>query len=198
MQGEHQVAVIDVQSWPDESDYIAADGKGSTWTWHVGIPLAAIDGAAFTATVEAALIVVEHSVFLGGVTMPFTSGLDAARLRQWARIKQTREVLNSLPITVDQITIDGDNASQQAIFRANVEMLRTGETERGWICFDNVKRPLTIDQIGALYAALDARKQALIDISAALRWQIFDPGKTTVAEVEAIVWPVAPPEPVEP
>lgn len=192
--GVHQVAIVAVASWPAESDYIAADGRGAAWNWQIPVPLAAIDGGGVLASLEAALIADAASPFLGGAAAPFPSGVEAARARQWARIKQTRDILNSLPITFDGVTIDGDNASRQNVMGAIMAMQLIAEIERYWICADNVRRLLTLAQIIGLGTALAARTQELVDIGDALRAQINDPSKTTVAEVEAVVWPVAPAE----
>lgn len=191
----HAQLSLTVHSWPAEEDYVAHQGRGPTHVWYLTIDQAAIDGAQLLASIEQALVSAspEASPFAGGSIVAPVTGLAAARVRQWARIKQTRDVLNKQPIEHDGIEVDGDDRSRQNLMGAIMAMQLTGETSRQWVCADNVKRLLTLEQIIALGTALAARTQDLVETGDALRAQIFDPALETVEAVEAVAWPVAAP-----
>lgn len=188
-----QMALI-VHSWPSEESYVALQGVGPTYVWNLSVPQAALQGAQLLLSCEQALVSVDGSPFFGGSVVPAVTDLEAARVRQWAKVKQTREVLNLAPLELDGVAIDGDERSRQNILGAIVDMQLTSMASRNWICADNVSRELTAAQVIAFGTALAARTQALVETSYLLRGEIFDPAKTTVEAVESVVWPEAAPE----
>lgn len=194
IQGVHQVAMVTVSSWPAESDYIANEGRGAAWNWHVGLPLAALAGATFATSVEAALLTDENSPFVGGSIIPFASGLDVARQRQWARIKQTRNVLEQGGFVWDGSTFDSDmlsSARWQATVGSAARAVAASDATWAtpWKLADNTFRVLTASNVAAIDDTRFAYMRSLHIISNTLYEQISDPAKATVAEVEAVVWP---------
>lgn len=189
-----QLSLI-VHSWPSEEDYVSHQGRGHTHTWYLTIDQAALDGARLLASIEQALVSAspEASPFAGGSIVAPVTGLAAARVRQWARIKQTRVVLDAQPIAVEGFSLEADERSCMNIIGAIMEMQLTGQTERLWRCSDNVMRTLTFAQITAAGTAIAARRQQLIEVSDGLYQQIFDPALQTVEAVESVVWPLAAP-----
>lgn len=194
-----QLALI-VHSWPSEESHVALEGKGPTYVWCLSVPQAALNGSQLLLSCEQALVAApgDGSPFVGGSIVAAVTGLDAARVRQWARIKQAREILNLSALEIDGIAVDGDERSRQNILGAIVDMQLTDMTSRNWICADNVSRELTAAQLIAFGTGLAARTQALVETSYQLRGEIFDPAKTTVEAVEAVVWPVPAPEVPQP
>jgi len=191
--GPFELAVVTVCSWPQESDYVSTGGLAPVSVIHPGIPLQALGGTSYLGAVEAALVGSASSPLFGGTAVAAVDDVEAARVRQWARLKQTRELLDFQPLAIDGIAIDGDERSRQNILGAIVDMQLTGHASRNWICADNVSRELSAALLTAFGIAMAARTQSLVEISYTLRGQVFDPLKTTVAEIEAVVWPMQSP-----
>lgn len=183
---------LTVHSWPSEEAYVTADGRMPVHASYPCIPQSALNGAQLLLSCEQALVQAtpEVSEFSGGSIIPAVTGLELARVRQWAKIKQTRAVLDAQPIAVEGFSLEADERSRMDIMGAIMAMQLVGQTERLWRCSDNVMRTLTFAQITAAGTAIAARRQQLIEVSDGLYQQIFSPTLTTVEQVEAIVWPV--------
>lgn len=113
--------------------------------------------------------------------------LDQVRAAKWEEIKAHRQALYNSPISVEGIKIDADDNSRMDIMGAIMAMQLSGGGSRMWRCSDNVMRELTLAQIIGAGMAIASRRQALIEISDSLYQQIQS--ATTVADVNAVVWP---------
>lgn len=193
-----ELAFVTVCSWPEEADFISNGGLSPVSVIHPGVPLQPLGGTSYQSAIESSLVAAVTSPLYGGTVVAAVTGIEAARVRQWARLKQTRELLDAQSLEIDGIAINADERSCQKLFRAILDMQFSGQAARKWVCADDLERELTAAQLAAFGAAIVARTQSLVEISFALRAQVFDPLKTTTQEIEAVVWPMAPIEPVEP
>lgn len=193
VQDSAQVLMVSVASWPSVEDYDAAQGKSATWVdWHA-VPFTAVaTGAAegLPAALEQALIGDASSVFYGGSFAAPHDDLPGAKARQWANVKQQRDMLDRAPVTLRDFQVDADESSRIDLMGALMAMQLSGQASRLWRCSDNVMRELTTADLGAIGQAIASRRQSLIEISDTLYQQIQ--AAQTVEDVLAVVWPSEP------
>ena len=132
---------------------------------------------------------VSHVLRWNGTTAVWADlrSVETARLEQWTSIKQAREELDNAPITHGAFQVDADAHSRVDIMGAIMAMQLGGPSTRLWRCSDNVMRELSLADLVAIGQAIAVRRQSLIETSDAL-WQQLG-AATTVAQVEAVVWP---------
>ena len=184
------MVVAHVRSWPSEINFIEHSGLHFTHVWYVVIPLAMLEPGDLFVSCEHALANNEFASneFYGASVVPGASGLDAARARQWAMIKQTRSIVINMPIDVDGRRYDADTASRELILGA-IEDLPEDTSPVEWTLEDNTVASITKADLVAVKAECKTRIYSAYGIARALRSQIFDPAKTTIEEITSIVWP---------
>jgi hypothetical protein len=186
---ETQFASCMVQSWVDEDGYTLSGGLNAVWTSYVPVPLAGLPAGLYKSAIETYLVTDTESPFVGGSIVDFMGGPDGLRLRKWANIKQTRAILLSSGVTWDGDVFDSDAESKQNILGAISVMQTTGLDSMVWTLADNRTRTLTLAELTQVGAAIGLKTAAIYDTARQLREQVFDPAKTTAAEVEAVGWP---------
>lgn len=182
-------AIAHVYSWPSKDDYVLHEGKGATYTWYIGIPLTQLNSSDFFAHIEQVLISTElsGSPFFGGSIITTEDTLQDAKQRQWAQIKQTREILDAQPIIIEDMRFDADANSKQKIMSAILEMQDVPDTTlRNWTLADNTIATITKSDLIALNSAISTRADTLQNISQLLRARID--AATNVSDVVAVVW----------
>jgi hypothetical protein len=179
---------VQVGGWVAEAD--AVGGALPVFNWYVELNPAALNVAQPIQSLEAALTTVADSPWLGGTVVPASTPLEEAKVRRWALIKQQREERDNSPIPHNGFEVDADASSRLDILGAITAMQLGGATSRLWRCTDNVMRELTLADISAIGQAIAARRQALIEASAAFYHAIQ--AAQTVAQLEVISWPVTP------
>lgn len=190
-------AVAQVSSWPSEEAYILHERTGPTYVWYVPVPQALLSGPDLVVCCEGALAaaVYPENPFAGASVVPLASDLNAARVKRWAMLKQTREMVATSPIIWDGSSFDADTQSQALIAGAIRGMELSGRDSIDWTLSDNTVRTLTLAQLRDVGLAILARTDACYSIARDLREQLFDPALTTAEEVQAVVWPtVWPPQ----
>ncbi|UDF33743.1 UNVERIFIED_ORG: DUF4376 domain-containing protein [Shinella sp. XGS7] len=188
MRGIHGVAMVTLASWPTESDCVASGELSPVSVSHPAVPLQGVLGASsLLAGIEAALIDAPDSPLQGGTVVPEAGGLEAARVRQWAMIKQTREILSRKPIVVDGLTFQANAASVDEITREVQWLQIAGSTTTEWTLANDTRLQVTRAQLEAVIVAVGQRGQHLHQVSAELRAQL-DAAASTEA-VLAVVWP---------
>ena len=188
-----QVLMVQVSSWPSAEAYDLAGGKAATWNdWHP-VDFAALAGAASLGlgpACEQALAASANSSLAGGIVSAQRDGLEGARARQWANIKQQRELLDAAPVDHDGYQVDADDSSRLDIMGAVMAMQANGQASRLWRCSDNVMRELLLADLLAIGQAIAARRQQLIETSDELYQQLQ--AAATAELVAAVVWPIPP------
>lgn len=188
-----QVLLVQVSSWPSVEAYDLAGGKAATWNdWHP-VDFAAMANSAALGlgpACEQALAASPNSSLAGGIVSAMRDGLDGARARQWANIKQQRELLDNSPIDHDGYQVDAGASSRLDIMGAVMAMQAGGQASRLWRCSDNVMRELLLADLLAIGQAIAARRQALIETSDTLYQQLN--AATDATAVAAVVWPTSP------
>lgn len=178
--------------WPTESDCVASGELSPVSVSHPAVPLQGVLGASsLLAGIEAALIGASDSPLQGGTVVPEAGGLEAARVRQWAMIKQTREILSRKPIMVDGLTFQANAASVDEITREVQWLQIAGSTTTEWTLANDTRVQVTRAQLEAVIVAVGQRGQHLHQVSAELRAQL-DAAASTEA-VLAVVWPTEAP-----
>lgn len=179
VEGRFPDLVAQVHSWVDRDAFLQ------------GMPPAFVSYAPFNA--EAWAVQVEQAAlglpdFTGGTLSAETGGdLEAERVRRWAAIKAERDRRDFGPIAFGEFEVDADQQSRMDIMGALMSMQITGQASRLWRCADNMMRPLTAAELGAVGAAIAARRQALIETSDTLYQQIE--AALTSEAVQAVTWP---------
>lgn len=179
VEGRFPDLVAQVHSWVDRDAYLQ------------GMPPAFVSYAPFNA--EAWVAQVEQAALGlqdltdGTLTAETDGDLEAGRVRRWAAIKAERDRRDFGPITFGQFEVDADQQSRMDIMGALMSMQITGQASRLWRCADNVMRQLTAAELGAVGAAIAARRQGLIETSDALYQQIQ--AAQTSEAVQAVTWP---------
>lgn len=176
-----QRVAINVASWASEEAYIA--GNGLVWMWPVDA------GPSALADVDPALTLI--APFDGGTVV--TDGaltLDAAKLRQWALVKDARDAAQFGGFTWDGSTFDSDAMSQQRIMGAvQLAMMAAAAAQDysvDWTLADNSTRTLAGANVLAVGEALGALVKGAFDRGVTLREQIN--AATTVEAVQAVAW----------
>lgn len=190
LDGLFELALVTVCSWPQESDYVANSGLSPVSVIHPGVPLQSRGEASYISTIEAALVATETSPLCGGAIVPAVTGVEAARVRQWARIKQTGTILSDAGVAWDGHVFDSKKASRDALLaRVAVLGLGGGIGETLWTLRDNSQLLLSFEQLSQVCQVVGAYVDAIHQQMQLLRGLIFDPAKTTVEQVESVVWP---------
>jgi hypothetical protein len=174
---------INVASWATEEAYIA--GNGLVWMWPIDAAAAAL------ADIDGALVLI--APFDGGTVV--TDGaltLDAAKLRQWATIKDRRDAVQYGGFDWNGSMFDSDPMSQQRIIGAvQLAMMATSISQDysvDWTLADNSTRLLSGADVVAVGEALGALVREAFDQGVALREQIN--AATSIEAVQAVTWPM--------
>ena len=183
------VTVITVRSWASEQSY--ADGDSTASEVSHEIPSLGVSPK----NAEQSLIDAPGSEFIGGSLLHAPGGLEVARGRQWSKIKQIRNQLEQSGFTWDGSTFDSNMISSirwtATLGKASREHLRgNAEWTETWKLADNTYRVLTATDVIAVDDARYAYVKGLHTTCAILEAQVNDPAKTTIAEVEAVSWPL--------
>ena len=182
-----------VQSFLTQDDAMSGSAVPS-WSQPIPVPKTAIQGA-FDADIEHWLCTGVAGPFLGASVVAVTdTDLAAARIRQWARVKGSRNAAIMSGFEVEGSgRFDSDLQSQVFIIGACVEVagaLAAGappETPADtWTLADNTTAELTLGGVMGLGTALGAHIRTCLAAGRALRSSID--AAATVEEVEAVVW----------
>ena len=120
--------------------------------------------------------------------------LQQAKDQKWTQIKLERDAAISAPLSTPYGTFDADANSRANIANA-VLYLQTLEQQGtpgtvDWTLVDNTTVTLNYQEMSTVGLLLGQRTNAAYDTGRALRLQID--AATTIAEVDAIQWPVLP------
>ena len=178
-----------LDAWVAESDRLA--GGAPVARLHVAAPVDGIGSPAGLMDAIAAALLADP-MYAGGAVVPDAAGtLLDAQLRRWAAIKACRAAVEFGPLTWDGSTFDADSLSQFRILGEVVNAMRALTASESfsivWTLADDSERTLSAADMLALGQALGAQVDSAHATARALRAAID--AATTVAEVEAIVWP---------
>lgn len=183
----HNVAVLEVQSWPTIDDFVAQAGLAFTHQFTFTVPLVGLRGDSFLADCEQALINDPDGLLYGGSLAPLPTDLDMLKVLRWAQMKQMRDFAAALPIVVDGAVFDADSKSVDNVRGAIQGMEISGAATIAWTLFDNSVRVLTLDELRHVGAAIMARVDACYQQARELRLLIE--AANTPEDVAAINWP---------
>lgn len=179
-EGQFPDLTVQVQCYVDRETFLA--GKPPAFSYYMPW-----DARSLVDSLEQAALNME--AFAGGsVEVAGETDLEAAKVRQWARLKQERDMLDFAPIGYNGYEVDADASSRVDIMGAVMAMQAGGQASRLWRCSDNVMRELTLADLLSIGTSIAARRQALIETSDTL-WQELQ-AAATVEDVESIAWPV--------
>lgn len=136
-----------------------------------------------------------HEAHWDGVAVAWVDPRSLSEIRdaRWGAIKADREARCGAPVSVEvggeTLTFDADDKSQTLIQGAISGMQLAGTTSVDWTLSDNTVRTLSFAELCAVGVAIVARTGACYDTARELRTAVYDPAKTTAAEVEAVTWP---------
>lgn len=180
---------VAIGSWHNQDGYIAAS-VAPVWTFYATVTLTTVSGQLLDAVEDLLLL---NSDFAGGTKIPSTAGegVSAAGARKWAFIKSQRSALEFGGFTWDGSAFDSDPQAQARI-QGGVQLATIAAAQSqpfsiDWTLADNTVRTLSGADMIAVGMTLAAHVQTVHAIARALRLQIE--AATTLAEVEAVVWP---------
>lgn len=175
-------ATVQVASWPTAEAHDA--GAPLDWIQPVQIPIARL------ADVDAALVELEASPFVGGALTADASGtLGVAQLRQKSSIDAELERRKGLPVAFDGAMFDADRTARENVSGWQLQLAAGASLPPGfvWRDFDNVDHAADTAFVNGLGAAITMRGTQLYAQAWALKAQVD--AATTIEEVEAITWP---------
>lgn len=182
----HNVAVLEVQSWPTLDDFVAQGGLAFTHQFTFTVPLVGLRGDSFLADCEQALVNDPEGLLYGGSLAPLPTSLDMLKALRWAQMKQMRDFSAAQPIDVDGLRFDADARSVDNIRGAIQGMEIAGATSIAWTLFDNSVVTLTLEELRAVGVAILSRVDVCYQRARELRDQIE--AATAPEAVAAIVW----------
>lgn len=183
----HNVAVLEVQSWPSVDDFIAQSGLTFTHQFTFTVPLVGLRGESFLEDCEQALVDDPTGLLHAGSLAPLPSSLDMLKALRWAQMKQMRDFAAMQPIDVDGVRFDADPKSVDNVRGAIQGMEIAGAESIAWTLYDNTVRVMTLEELRQLGAAIMARVDACYQVARDLRSQIES--ASTAEAVAAVVWP---------
>ncbi len=180
-------SLVLVNSWASEDAYLS----GAPLAYQSRLPLVSLDGTGdMLGALESWLV--QQDGFTGATLIADSAqGLDAAKARQWAAIKQHRSELEYGQFTWDGSEFDCDRDSTAKIMGAVQTAMLSAQANQvfsvDWTLADNTTRTLSGADMISAGMTLMATVSDLYETSRTLREQIE--AATTAEEVQAVTWP---------
>lgn len=181
----YDTAMLNIFSYANEQSFL----NKSDPLWSTPINFAITDVGSVLSFAETWLIQNPDSPFFGGTIIEDNSStFTTAKVRAWARVKQSRTIAELLPFEYNGDLYDSNKEQiMGAVQLAVISQLAGQPFSIDWTLRNNTSRTLDAPGMINVGVALGQRISSIFDTGRTLRDQIE--AATTVAELDAIVWP---------